>query len=137
MFHSFFHYETWNNILGLIQRAYHCNIRLIYFKLLLSDVIGTVRLHASPCLKKDLFPSVELLSQESLHVWAPSGSISASESFLAQGHALLGMAWIWLMSKVEYKDLGISVRCGTLWSAVFPLELSIVLREVFLDLYHN
>lgn len=41
------------------------------------------------------------------------------------------------MSEVEYKDLGISTRCGTLCEEVFPLELSIDLGEVLLYLNHN
>lgn len=46
---------------------------MIYSKLLLSDVVDTVRLHPGPCFRKDLFPFVGVLSPESFEVSAPQG----------------------------------------------------------------
>lgn len=60
---------------------------MIYSKLFLSDVVDTVRLHPGPCLGKDLFLSVGVLSPESLQVSVPLGVTSVLKSCLAQGHA--------------------------------------------------
>lgn len=114
LFHSFLHHETWNIVLGLGQIAYTLTSVYDIFKLLLSDVVDTVRLHPGPCVRKDSFPCVRVLSPESVQVSAPSGVASASETCLAQRHAFLGVTWIWLKSEVEHKDLSIITRCRTL-----------------------